>query len=159
MHLINKNLERLLSTKTCGLLAKIKTFLRPYGSYQELKWSPNPKKANSKGQGINKSQWRLLCGKRKELINMKRRVIPTYLVDFNVSSVNWHKLLFSMKVTITLCYRLKTSIKPWESRRTATQRGWERKRKGSKVGMRQAKLMWERKGRIRRKEGESAAKC
>ena len=44
MHLINKNLERLLSTKTCGLLAKIKTLLRPYGSYQELKWSPNPKK-------------------------------------------------------------------------------------------------------------------
>ena len=44
MHLINKNLERLLSTKTCGLFAKIKTLLRPYGSYQELKWSPNPKK-------------------------------------------------------------------------------------------------------------------
>ena len=83
----------------------------------------------------------------------------TYLVDFNVSSVNWHKLLFSMKVTITLCYRLKTSIKPWGSRRTATQRGWERRRKGSKDGMRQAKLMWERKGRIRREERESAAKC
>lgn len=48
MHLINKNLERLLSTKTSGLLAKIKTFLRPYGSYQELKWSPNPKKRTDK---------------------------------------------------------------------------------------------------------------
>ena len=43
MHLITK-IWRLLSTKTCGLLAKIKTFFRPYGSYQELKWSPNPKK-------------------------------------------------------------------------------------------------------------------
>lgn len=77
---------------------------------------------------------------------MKRRVIPMYLVDFNVSSVNWHKLLFSMKVTITLCYRLKTSIKPWGSRRTATQREKE------------AKMEWGRLNLCEREKEESEEK-
>lgn len=50
MHLTITNLERLLSTKTDSsadnlvLLAEIKSFLRPYGSYQELKQAANPKK-------------------------------------------------------------------------------------------------------------------